>query len=166
MDISYRKLQPANSKAYHKLLLQGLKDEPSAFGSSYEEALSQPPEKWLMLDHNNVAIGAFANEQLIGTVGLYRKPLKKLIHNVFIKAMYLLPEYRDQGIGKGLLDFALQYAQNEMKAGCVKLWVVKDEDNTFQFYEKCGLRVYATEPKAIKINGRFVDEYLMWRDFS
>ena len=52
-----------------------------------------------------------------------------------IFALYVLKEYRGQGVGRQLMDAALEKLKGY---GKVCLWVLKENERAIAFYRKCG----------------------------
>lgn len=58
----------------------------------------------------SAVFGALASG-LVGMVGLNRNRQHNAAHKVFLRGMFVLPEYRGQGIGARLLDRAIHHAR-------------------------------------------------------
>ena len=97
MNITYRRLQPADVKQYREVRLQCLKQFPENFGATYETEAAkpklyfenhieeQPQDKWM--------VGAFDGEKLVGLCGFIQDPGVKERHKGTIIQMYVLSEY-------------------------------------------------------------------------
>ncbi len=77
--------------------------------------------------------------------------------------MYVSPDYRHRGLGKGLLAHALEFADSQM--GLVQLTLVVNAANTsaISLYESFGFESFGLEPAAAFIDGVFHDEMHMVR---
>ena len=82
-----RVLQPDDAAAFRALRLAALRECPTAFSSSYEEEcdipLGQAAER-LAPNENRAVFGAFDEERLVGTLGIYRESQRKLAHKAVI----------------------------------------------------------------------------------
>lgn len=59
-----------------------------------------------------------------------------------VMAIYVLKEYYSQGVGRALMEKALEALSGY---GRVALWVLKGNERAIRFYEKCGFRFDGTE---------------------
>jgi ribosomal protein S18 acetylase RimI-like enzyme len=71
--------------------------------------------------------------------------------------MYVHPRYRGMGVGRGIVEKLLRAAQAMKGLLVVKLAVTSTNDSAIKLYQRLGFRRYATEPKALRVNGRFYD---------
>ena len=75
-----RRLIPADATVFLALRLEGLRESPSAFGSSYEEECDTPLsmiEARLAADSGRNMFGAFDGDQLVGLVAVGRETALK-----------------------------------------------------------------------------------------
>ncbi|MDE2117655.1 MAG: GNAT family N-acetyltransferase, partial [Betaproteobacteria bacterium] len=92
--MNIRRLAPSDADAFHALRLAALQNEPSAFGSSYEEEKDFPRitvESRLVENTDRGVFGAFEGDKLIGLVALGRESRIKLAHKAMIWGMYVSP---------------------------------------------------------------------------
>lgn len=84
-----RKLTEVDAKQFLALRLRGLREEPQAFGASYEEELNTPIDKLISRFSSeiivpleeNFMVGAFdENNDMLGVVGFRRGTRIKLKH--------------------------------------------------------------------------------------
>lgn len=109
-----RRLLPEECDAFWEIRLQSLRDCPEAYGSAYEEeACLSSEERKARCDwsDDNFVIGAFEGERLVGIVGLRREIRVKSRHKAVVIGMYVLPEFRAQGLGGLLMDKLIQEAR-------------------------------------------------------
>lgn len=164
MDI--RKLTEADAEAFWHIRLQGLRNSPEAFGSSYEESLTTPLASVVQRMRNestagdNFILGAFEGA-LVGVVGFYRNQRIKDLHKGTIWGMYVIPEMRGRGIGKALISQAIAYVAGIAGTIQIHLAVVTTQDAPRHLYRSLGFEVYGLEPRALKVGDRFLDEELM-----
>src|SRR5947209_7654165 len=100
------KLQPEDWQAYKSLRLEALRNEPQAFGSSYQENLQKPDVYW----QGRLADAAegkkswllFAKEKdrLIGMIGAFITDEKDAAE---IISVYVTKEKRGKGVSKALM---------------------------------------------------------------
>lgn len=164
MDI--RKLTEAEADAFWTLRLRGLRDQPEAFGSSYEDIVRTPLEKRLerMRQENtkpdNFILGAFEDATLVGVVGFLRESSHKTQHRGYIWGMYVAPEGRGRGAGRLLLQEVIRLAKELPGLEYLRLQVGAANQPARQLYQSLGFELCGTEPRALKIGDQYFDEEL------
>ena len=150
-------LTASHAKAYRDLRLRALREHPEAFTSSYEEEEAQP----LAVAQERLASGqtsfwgAFRGSELCGMVGLVRESRPKNRHKATVVAMYVAPEARGQAAGDRLLQALLAQARREGLASLV-LTVTQGNATAGRLYETAGFRSFGLEPRAVRVDGRFL----------
>jgi GNAT superfamily N-acetyltransferase len=124
------------------LRLEGLRDFPTAFASSYDEEREIGVEKVadrLEPSENGAVLGAVDGGELIGMVGVQRETALKLRHKALIWGMYVKPARRKHGTGSALLSAALDYAATRMLGlRQINLWVNVKNVSAIQMYRSAG----------------------------
>src|SRR6478672_5258367 len=111
-----RLLTEADAQQWWGLRLRSLRDEPQAYGSSYETALAlTEAEKLAQFSRrtrnaDNFIVGAFDGDSLVGMMGLFREDGPKSQHRANIWGVYVAPEARQQGVAKTLLRKLIEQA--------------------------------------------------------
>jgi RimJ/RimL family protein N-acetyltransferase len=140
----------------------GLKEEPAAFTSTYEDSLSLTVSDIagnLAANNNSFVYGAFDNSNLVGMTGFHRyKEGAKTAHKGLIWGVYLKPEYRSKGIAKKLLQAVLSRARNLDGIELVHLGVNAANLPVVKLYESVGFTKWGSDPKALKVDGQYIDE--------
>ena len=161
-----RRLIEEDAEVFRALRLRALRESPEAFGSSYEETVTQPlasMARRLRLDPrapHDFYLGAF-DPAIVGMVGFQREPRRKTLHKGIIRSMYVAEEVRGRGIGRTLLEHALTEARRQPGLEQVMLAVVSTNQAARRLYAACGFQVYGVEPRALKLGDRYYDEDLM-----
>jgi len=160
-----RKLTENDLDAFWDLRLRALKDDPEAFGSTYEETVASGKESMLQRmgvgqDDNIFSLGAF-EDTLIGMVGFGRGEGLKERHTGFVFGMYVVPERRGQGAGKALVQALIAQARQLEGLEQLTLAVVTTNQAAVRLYLSLGFEVYGTAPRALKQNSTYWDEHLM-----
>ena len=159
-----RTLSPADAAAFQSLRLQGLRECPTAFASSFEEecdlALSVVAER-LQYRNDRAVFGAFQEPELMGLVGLKREEHCKLSHKAFIWGMYVASPARKQGVGSQLVASALSFALSELQVRQVILGVNAANEAAIALYQRMGFKVFGREPCFMLVDGVPQDELQM-----
>ncbi len=110
-----------------------------------------------------VAFGAFAGEQLVGTVALEFSSKPKTKHKAHLIGMYVLQSWQGKGIGGQLLRAAVEHAGAQQGITVVTLTVTEGNAAAIALYESAGLRAFGVEPMAILTPSGYKGKVHMWR---
>lgn len=160
-----RRLIPSDALAFQTLRLAGLRESPSAFGSSYEEEHNLPlsiVEDRLAAWPDRGVFGAFLDDELCGIVALGRETKHKLAHKALIWGLYVLRQARGKGLGRALLLQAISLAQSTSEIQQINLSVNAHNGAAISLYKSLNFKVFGHEPKALQIDGEFYDEVHMY----
>ncbi|WP_404332653.1 GNAT family N-acetyltransferase [Mesobacillus maritimus] len=162
--MNIRKLGVQDAENYLKIRLTALKNNPEAFGSSFEEEKDRPVEMYeqRLSSEESITYGAFLHNQLVGTVTLMREKYVKFRHRASIVGMYVDPENRGSGIGRLLLIEAINQAKTIGEIEQLNLSVVTTNEPAKKLYTSLGFEVFGTEKRALKLDERsYLDEHHM-----
>jgi ribosomal protein S18 acetylase RimI-like enzyme len=158
-----RLLSEDDVELFFPLRLRALKEEPESFGGSYEESSQlaiADVAKRLHNSEDGFVLGAFIDD-LVGVVGFYREKGLKSRHKGVIWGMYVAPEARGKGIGRQLMNAAIARCQTFPGVEQLMLAVVTTREAARNLYVSLGFKTYGVEPRALKLQGRYVDEEMM-----
>jgi len=149
--------------------LQGFRDSPEAFGSSYEEEillsddqLAQKYSAVLRPTNDTFVLGAFDRAgRIVGIAGFRREARLKNRHKGVIWGMYVNPGSRGKGAGRALLTGILDHIRSVSDLRQVNLAVVSDNMPAKRLYTSMGFVTYGVEKEALRLDNRFFDEDLM-----
>jgi GNAT superfamily N-acetyltransferase len=100
-------LKPEEWQEYRDLRLRALKEDPQAYGSTYEENAKHPDEYWrkrledTLNTNTQWLVFAKLDDVLVGMVGAFAE---KEPDNAHVIAVYVTPEARGKGISKLLMQ--------------------------------------------------------------
>jgi ribosomal protein S18 acetylase RimI-like enzyme len=109
---------------FRAIRLCALRDAPSAFGTTFEEAAMWPPEVWSKLLSGLVAFVAVMGDS---DVGLVRgAPDARAENAARLGSLWVAPEARGAGVGASLVDAVVEWAHSK---GFVELLLGVSDDN-------------------------------------
>lgn len=163
--ICIRKITIDDIDKYKSLRLELLLNEPSSFGSSFEEENTSDNSLWIdrLTKPNISSFGAFRYNELVGIVLSVMNPRKKIKHIATLNSLYVKPSYRGQGIAEKLIEKAFSFL-NEQCVEIINLSVATKNKKAINLYRKFGFEIYAEEKKAIKLDDEYIDLYLMRKE--
>jgi ribosomal protein S18 acetylase RimI-like enzyme len=162
-----RPLTEDDASAFREVRLRALQDHPEAFSSSASDFAQRPLSHLVERLRNegqhpdNFTLGAFIAGDLVGMMGLVRDRAEKLQHKAFIWGVYVAPEARKRGVARALMLETIARARS--LDGLEQLYLGVADYNTpaRSLYLALGFETYGTEPRAMLVDGRYVDEDLM-----
>jgi ribosomal protein S18 acetylase RimI-like enzyme len=162
--MNIRVLMAADAAAFQALRLQGLRECPLAFASSYEEELPTPiaeVAKRLAVRGDRALFGAFDGGDVLGLVGVQREGMRKLAHKAFVWGMYVAPPARRVGTGEALLRAALSFASKDLGVRQVNLSVHAQNLAAIALYRGLGFEPFGIERACMCVDDELQDEMHM-----
>ena len=165
-NFKIRQLERTDAQEFQRLRLFALQNNSTSFGSSFEEEVKKSLEQFeVFIDPTNERVfwGAFEDDKLIGMVGLGREDGVKTEHKGFIRSMFVDPSARKLGVASELLKTAINFSEAQMKLEQLTLAVNSTNIEAINLYKKFRFVEYGIEPNALKIEGKYFAEVLMYR---
>jgi hypothetical protein len=162
--MNIRRLGPSDAPAFVALRVAGLRHEPLAFASSLGDAHDLSMEivrKALAGAEEEAVYGAYADGDLVGIVGVIRAVKAKHRHRAELFGLYVSPEARKRGIARALIDAIVEHARGWEGVTQLHLGVTSGALVAFRVFERAGFRTWGRQPRALQIDGVFVDEFHM-----
>ncbi len=160
--ITISKLPAKRWREYKDLRLEALKKEPMAFNRSYEEAVKTTSKEWKkrLSKNPDPFLFVLVENKPIGLLQIvYEKP-KKLKHVAWISQFYLKRDYRGKGIGKKLLEEAINIIKNNKKTKVLRVGVYESQQSAIRLYKKLGFKIIGKYQKGIKVDNNYYNEIL------
>ena len=158
-----RRLGPEDAAAFAEIRLEGLARHPEAFGSDTETESAWSLEAFADRLTKSVMFGYEEDGELLGVAGFYAEAARKMHHRGALWGMYVRAQTRGKGVGMRLVEAVLEYAQGRVEQ--LHLNVAVENTTALALYERCGFRIYGTEPRSMKIGDRYVDAHQMVKIF-
>jgi len=160
-----RKLTSNDAEDYWNLRLEALQQDPEAFATTYEDAISRvDPLKSVaskMAADESATLGAFIDNELVGVMTITQEGAPKLRHRVNLFAVYVTPKVRGKRVGTALLQEVVEYTKQMPLVEKINLTVVSTNETAIKLYEKVGFKSFGLEHQAMKMNDSYVDEVYM-----
>jgi len=159
-----RMLQVDDLSAYRVIRRQALVNHPEAFGMSVAEFDAQDDESASTgltsgLPQTGM-LGAFVDGDLVGTISARRHHRTKTRHRANIGAMYVSPSVRGQGIGRQLMQAALDHFRSLGDIEQVVLAVTAGNIAARNLYRRMGFITWGVDPAYIRVGD--VDHDIEW----
>jgi RimJ/RimL family protein N-acetyltransferase len=140
-----------------------LEDSPWAFGSDPADdlALDESRVAETLAQDENAILAIEEGSELVGAVGVARNRRSKFAHRAIVRAVFVEPAHRGQGLGAALLRGAIELARGWPGIDYVDLSVSDGSPAARSLYERFGFVVWGREPEAIQVAGRRYDEHHM-----
>lgn len=135
--MNIRKINTDDWKLYKEVRLEALKNEPLAFGSSYEESLLLTTEDRKRMGTPSIyhMYWVFKDKKIVWIAWRWSNQMKKMRHVADIFWVYLHKEYRWSWLAKKLFDTMLFDIQNEKICLKMKLSVNVEQIAAVKFYK-------------------------------
>ena len=162
-EMEIRELGPEDAAAWQSLRLEGLREVPQAFLSSFESEVSRELAVVAARFVENPVFGTFVGGALVGTAGLYRSPYEKAAHSADLWGMYVQPAHQGQGLGEALVKVVLERACATPGLLRVVLSVNTAQGSAQRLYERCGFEAWGVEPAAMVCEDEVLDQvHMVW----
>lgn len=134
---------------------------------SGEASLNADSEKEEIFDHLNregsVYIVAECDGHVIGFLEFLNGALKRIRHSGMF-SMYIIKDFREEGIGSLLLEELIRWAESDSLIEKLTLAVFSTNTRARMLYEKFGFLVEGNCPRDMKLSdGTYIDSILMYR---
>ncbi len=149
--LTIRRLTPEDWALYRDIRLRSLADSPTAFGTTYSQAIQNGTEIWRTRLVNlspvlELPLLAEVNDVAAGLVwGKVLEPERPLAH---LFQMWVAPEYRGMQIGRALLQRAIAWAR-ESGMHMLQLQVTLGNEPAEALYRSAGF-VPCGEPEPLR----------------
>jgi RimJ/RimL family protein N-acetyltransferase len=147
-------LNAGHAQAYRGLMLGAYAESPDAFTSTAAERAGEPLSYWAAriggAASGSLALGAFLEGELVGSVALERERKPKTAHKALLIGMYALPGQRRRGAGRALMAALLEQAGALPGLRRINLTVTEGNEAAIRLYEEFGFLLWGRESQAIR----------------
>ena len=161
-EAELRRLTEADAERFWALRLRALREHPEAFGRSYEEERATPISEVrtrVPSPPDGFVLGAWRDDELVGTVGLRRMAPEKQRHKAVLWGVYVAPKARGLGVARRLLAAAVADARELPGLEQIQLTVGSRSPAARRLYASLGFAPFGLEQHAVKLGpGGYIDE--------
>lgn len=162
MSWTVRRLTRKDFDAYLAIRLEALQNHPEAYGASPEAFAATPREEIENFLSVRAIFGVVTAAGELGGIVLYdRARGEREAHRGWLLQVYVKPSLRGTGAALALIEAAVEHASSEVIQ--LHLMVGSHNEPAIRLYEKAGFTTYGTDPRALLVNGRYIDEHMMVR---
>ena len=162
MTHTIRRLGLGDVAEYRAIRHEALANHPEAFVST-AEAFAQKTDAEIRQTLDALTVfGAFLPDGTLGGINAFmRHEGAKERHRGWMIQVYVRPEHRGSGMAAALVEHLVEHARRHVLQ--IHLGVWSENLPAIKLYQRLGFELYATEPRYLFVNGRFIDEHLMVR---
>ncbi|MCL5438378.1 MAG: GNAT family N-acetyltransferase [Patescibacteria group bacterium] len=149
-------------------LINEISKEKSFIRFQGEEISVEEEEKYLKEELNKVEKGtavklhAFFEDKLIGVADIHLRDKVENHEGTF--GIIVAKEFRGEGIGRLLMEFALKEAEKELLGlRIITLGVFGGNDLAEKMYKSFGFKEYGRLPEGILRRGKYIDHVFMYK---
>lgn len=115
-----------------------------------------------LLEKKSVRIGAFFNNELVGTCDIRRD--RQRAGHVGTLGLMIAKDFRSEGIGRALMEYVIQLGKEYLGLRMVKLGVFAINEKAKALYQKLGFVEYGKLPKGLLYKGEYIDHLFLYRE--
>ncbi|MDG2364893.1 MAG: GNAT family N-acetyltransferase [Methylococcaceae bacterium] len=157
----FTQLNASHCQAYKKLMLMATQESPFSWITSHNEVRTLTEREMTeMLDHGQneslINVGVLGTKkELIACLSLAFATQHRLAHKATLHGLYVLPEFRRQGIARELLTMCINSIMEKPEVIYLDVTVVTAAFAARQFYRATGFSSFALEPDAVKVGQHY-----------
>lgn len=140
MDVRIRTIKGGEWRLWRSLRLRAVEESPTSFRGNLAEESAEADERWIELigqaadNPNGLLLVAEADSD---PVGMLFGRIDDSSRYLDVGAMWVDPEIRRKGVGRGLVDAALNWAR-AAGASQAELWVTVGNDAAERLFTESG----------------------------
>jgi ribosomal protein S18 acetylase RimI-like enzyme len=161
-DLTVRLATPDDAPNWRALRLDGIRENPSVFIVTAEEAAAVPMTEDIRRLSNGDRVMAFVRETPVGIAGFNRNAVPRARHRAEIGPLYVAPEARGRGISDQLMA-TLMAAAHAAGVWQLELFVNVENAPAIALYKRHGFAEAGKIPNAIHGAQGLEDDLMMIR---
>jgi RimJ/RimL family protein N-acetyltransferase len=164
-DLVVRELRSEDLDAYKTLRIHALSHHEEAFTSDAAAEAPRTAQSYAARLGSDTTraftLGAFRGNRLVGAVTCDHDPRIKVQHIGHIIGMMVYDHEQGSGVGRALLGALIERARTDAGLHQLTLNVTAGNAAAEHLYERSGFVRYGTQPRAIRVGGKFFDKHHM-----
>ena len=162
-----RELIKSDAAEFRGLRLRALEEYPTIFSASYEVEREWPVERFadrladIPGSEDAFTLGCFVGGGLVGSISFFRYEGRKLMHIGRIVAAHVAAEHQGRGYGRAMVEDVLRRARQMSGLSAIHLTATTTNDRAISMYESFGFEICGTTPRAMFVDGQYIEEHLM-----
>ena len=160
MPIIARPFRPDEARVLGDIRLQALADSPPAFAERHDVAMAMGGEDFGAALAAGAVWGVFDDDRCVGMAGLNRLVGTNVEHKAYVWGVFVSPAARGTGAAQALFRAIIDHAR-ATELTVLSLGVGDFNDRAKRLYANFGFVPFGREPRAVRLNGRYIDEVLM-----
>lgn len=140
MDPVIRPATADDWEALHEIRLRALREDPRAYGSTFEHESTRTPAEWrarLVPGRGRATFLAEVGDRVVGIARA--EPWEGPSDDLGLFGMWVAPEARRRGLGERLVERVVALGRAD-GFGSVRLEVAGSQPDARRLYERCGFR--------------------------
>jgi len=172
-DLTVRELAEADLGAYKALRDHALAHHEEAFTSDAPTEARRTAQSYAARigrganggnggnagNGESFTLGAFRGDRLVGAISCERDPRSKVRHIGHVVGTMVHAEEQGRGVGRALLDALIARASADAELHQLTLTVTAGNAVAERLYARAGFVPFGTQPRAIRVGGRFLDKH-------
>lgn len=165
--MEFRHLGLSDLPSYFACRQRALETVPTAFLITSQESAVQGDGHFCELftknEDANVIFAAVDDGVVVATVGVMQEKRTRIRHQAHIWGMFVDEKYRGLGLGKKILDMAIQHTREKLSEVKVLVLTVESQNQSARrLYESRGFVCWGTMPMAMMWDGKmYGDDHMM-----
>ena len=163
-------LRASNATQYKAIMLHAYEHAADAFTSTPAEREREPDNWWIdrISDPTGlkIAFGVFDGSVLVGTAALEFSAKRKTRHKALIIGMYVLPEWRKNGIARTLVRAAIDYCRMREGIRAIQLEATEGTIPAIALYRDLGFIEFGVEPLGLLTESGYRSKLHMWLELQ
>src|SRR5260370_14540162 len=131
-----RQLTPGDAALYRSIRLEGVKECPEAFGSTFDAEFTKPVAWFFGRLSGSVVFGAIRDAKILGVAGFAGRQEEKEAHKGLLWGMYVRPDARGAGVAGRLVEAVIAFGPGGVEL--IQLSVVGGNEQTRRLYSRPG----------------------------
>lgn len=165
MTFVIKKLKIANLAEFKRFRLEALFESPQCFGSNYDAECNYDDARFLRMmrdDECSFVMAAFEGDNIVSMLGFGSSESRHIIHKAFIWGVYTGVNHRGKSLAKKVMLAAFEAVKLRPQIKILQLGTAVDNHAAIGLYKSFGFISYGIEINALIINGKSIDENLMY----